>query len=328
MSVRVPVGWLNHRTSARTCITRVTFVPNNVPQLHDRLTDVAGIAVGHWSDPQARTGCTVVLVPEGTVASIDVQGGSPASRETALLEPARSVQTIDAVVLTGGSAFGLASADGCVAHLETLGRGHVTPFARVPIVPALGLFDLGVGDPSVRPGAAQGRFAAEQASTKPHEVGLVGAGTGCTVDKWLGVARTRPAGLVAASALVGEVVIATLIAVNAVGSVGTDVGDGPAEIFRAPTDLNTTIGVVATSATLDKVACKLLAQSAHDALARTIFPTHTRYDGDAFIAVATGREPALDAMAAPMFVDALRIAVTRMVARAILTLTNELNMPF
>ncbi|HET8931392.1 MAG TPA: P1 family peptidase, partial [Acidimicrobiales bacterium] len=117
------------------------------------LTDVAGVAVGHWTDPVARTGCTVVIVPEGTVASGEIRGGGPASREVALLDPNRHVAAIDAVVLTGGSAFGLATADGVMSHLESMGRGYVTPAGRVPIVPTLGLYDLAVGDAAVRPDA-------------------------------------------------------------------------------------------------------------------------------------------------------------------------------
>lgn len=298
-------------------------VPVDGPVLTDRLTDVPGIAVGHWSDPVARTGCTAVLVPEGTVASVDVQGGGPASREVLLLDPIRSVQTIDAVVLTGGSAFGLASADGVVAHLEAQGRGHVTPFARVPIVPTLGVFDLAVGDPSVRPGPAEGSFAAQHARTDGHDVGLVGVGTGCTVDKWLGIDRARPSGLVAASTRVGEVVVATLIAVNALGSVAGDARVPDRGELVAPIELNTTIGVVATTATLDKVGCHLLAQSAHDGLSRAVFPTHTRYDGDAFVTVATGATPhdmTRDPRGVTAGFDALRLATTRIVERAIRSL--------
>lgn len=299
-------------------------------RLSDRLTDVPGIAVGNWTDIDARTGCTVVVLPEGTTGSVDVRGGAPASRELALLEPTRSVQTVDAVVLTGGSAFGLASADGVVAHLEGLGRGHVTPFARVPIVPALGVFDLGVGDATVRPDKHAGWQAAQAATTGDHAIGAVGVGAGCTVDKWLGPDGVRAGGLVAASETVAGDVVAVLVAVNALGSIGhaTDGAQGRVGGSRASRTnggMNTTIGVVATSACLDKVSCNLLAQSAHDGLARAVFPTHTRYDGDAFIAVATngaGQSPDLGADAAsdPLHLDALRVAVTRLVERAILTL--------
>lgn len=290
------------------------------------LTDVPGIAVGHWTDAAARTGCTVVLVPAGTVASGEIRGGGPASREFALLAPNRHVATIDAVVLTGGSAFGLAAADGVMGHLEQAGRGYVTSTGRVPIVPTLGVYDLAVGDPAVRPDAAAGRAAAADASPRDRSVGLVGAGTGCTTDKWLGPDHVRPGGLVAASTRIGEVTVACLIAVNALGSVGAtspdsgastgavgDVAD-PFQVRAAPGE-NTTIGVIATDAELDKVACRLLAESAHDGLARAVFPTHTRFDGDAFVACATG-----DGHVADLMLDRLRVAVTTVVEQAILTL--------
>ncbi len=292
------------------------------------LTDVSGVAVGHWSDPVAATGCTVVLVPPGTVASGEVRGGAPASRELALLDPSRLVSAVDAVVLTGGSAFGLASADGVVAWLAEQGRGFPTAAGPVPIVPTLALFDLTTGDGSVRPGPAEGRAAAEAASTAGHAVGRVGAGTGCTVDKGRGPDHARPGGLVAASIRVGQVVVAALVAVNAVGSIDADgraaaraldaLGDEGAAGPR-PTATNgpqpfgnTTIGVVATNARLAVADCLLLAQSAHDGLARAIFPAHTRFDGDAFVALATG--------AADGDLDQIRVLATAVVERAIRSL--------
>ena len=292
------------------------------------LTDVSGVAVGHWSDAVAATGCTVVLVPPGTVASGEVRGGAPASRELALLDPSRLVAAVDAVVLAGGSAFGLASADGVVAWLAEQGRGFPTAAGPVPIVPALALFDLTTGDGSVRPGPAEGRAAAESASTAGHAVGRVGAGTGCTVDKGRGPDHARPGGLVAASIRVGEVVVGALVAVNAVGSVDADgraaarvldaVGDeGPAGPRPTATNGpqpfgNTTIGVVATNARLAVADCLLVAQSAHDGLARAIFPAHTRFDGDAFVALATG--------AADGDLDQIRVLATAVVERAIRSL--------
>jgi len=293
------------------------------PERPGLLTDVPGVAVGHWSDQAGRTGCTVVLVPEGTVASVEVRGGGPASRELALLEPNRHVTAIDAVVLTGGSAYGLAAADGVMRFLEQAGRGYVTPAARVPIVPTMGVYDLAVGDASVRPDAAAGRAAAEAASSEGHDVGVVGAGTGCTTGKWLGRERAVAGGLVAASQRVGGVTVACLVAVNAVGSVGhaatlDDDGAVQGVLGRSGAGENTTIGVVATSARLDKVACRLLAESAHDGLARAVFPTHTRFDGDAFVACATASETGGD----PVGIDALRMATTVVVERAILSLAS------
>lgn len=282
---------------------------------NDRLTDVPGVAVGHWTDPVARTGCTAIILPEGTVGSGEVRGGGPASREFALLDPLRKVTHVDAVVLTGGSAFGLAAADGVVAHLESIGRGHPTPAARVPIVPALAVYDLLVGDASVRPDRAAGLAAAQAATDDDRAIGPVGAGTGCTVDKWLGAGRARPSGLVSASARVGDAVVAVLAAVNAVGSVGVDSRVEALDIEAPGSGMHTTIGVVATSARLDKVGCHQLAQGAHHGLARAIFPSHTGFDGDAFVAVATGGAtgPIVD-------VDTLKIATVAVVERAIRTL--------
>jgi L-aminopeptidase/D-esterase-like protein len=293
------------------------------------ITDVPGLRVGHWTDAGARTGCTVVLFPEGTVASGEVRGGAPATREVALLEPTRAVSRLDALVLTGGSAFGLASADGAVRFCEERGLGFPTPAGPVPIVVALGLFDLAVGDPTVRPGAADGYAACVAADVGPVEVGLVGAGTGATVagaravaDEAGPVAR-RPGGLAAAGVRVGDLVVAALVAVNAAGVPGA--GDDlaldiarhaasanavpPAATPQMPGFGNTTIGLVATNADLDKVACHLVAQSAHDGLARTVFPAHTRADGDAFVAASVG------GVAADL--DVVRSLAVHVVARAI-----------
>ncbi len=154
------------------------------------ITDITGLRVGHWTDPAARTGCTVVLFPDGTVASGDVRGGAPATRELELLDPRRTVSRIDAVVLTGGSAFGLAAADGAMRFCEERGLGFATPAGPVPIVVALALFDLAVGDPAARPGAAEGYAACAAATDGPVELGAVGAGAGATVAK-LGPARDR-----------------------------------------------------------------------------------------------------------------------------------------
>ncbi len=253
------------------------------------ITDVDGVRVGHWSDPVARTGCTVVLFPDGTVASGEVRGGAPATREFALLDPSCMVHRIDGVVLTGGSAFGLASAHGVMEWLAEKGRGFETVGGVVPIVVAMGLFDLAVGDGSVRPGADQGRWAAEHATEEPHAVGAVGAGTGATVAKWRGPEHRRAGGIVTRT-MEGDdgLVISALVAVNAFGEPGASPDDvvhgSTGEAFQ-----NTTIGVVATNARIDKMGCHLAAQSAHDGLARSIAPSHTAADGDAFVVAATGR---------------------------------------
>ena len=314
------------------------------------ITDVPGLRVGHWTDARAATGCTVVLFPEGTVASGEVRGGAPATREVALLDPTRTVSRIDALVLTGGSAFGLAAADGAVRFCEERGMGFPTPAGPVPIVVALGLFDLMVGDPAVRPGPDQGYAACVAATDGPVDVGTVGAGTGATVASG-GVipgarsipgpgkgaaAPRRRGGLVTGSARVGELVVAALVAVNAAGAPGADdalavdiaaargpagpggtmasgaagAGDGGPAAFG-----NTTIGLVATNAALDKVGCHLVAQGAHDGLARGVFPAHTRADGDAFVAASVGQVPA--------DVDAVRNLAVHVVARAVASLPGQ-----
>lgn len=271
------------------------------------ITDVAGVMVGHWTDPDAMTGCTVVLLPEGTVASGEVRGGAPATREFDLLDPLNMVDRLDAVVLTGGSAFGLAAADGVMAFCEQAGRGVPTSGGPVPIVVAIALYDLAVGSATVRPTAAAGRHAAEAATGGTIEVGLVGAGAGATVDKWRGLDQRRPGGLVTATRRAGDLVVSALFAVNSYGEPGGrpddlvahldalahagSVGDAAAgreQFTDPPAVTNTTIGVVATNARLDKVGCQLAARSAHDGLARAIVPTHTSVDGDAVVVAATG----------------------------------------
>jgi L-aminopeptidase/D-esterase-like protein len=283
------------------------------------ITDIAGLRVGHWTDAAARTGCTVALFPEGTVASGDARGGAPATRDFVLLDPRRTVSRIDAVVLTGGSAFGLAAADGAMRFCEERGVGFATPAGPVPIVVALGLFDLGVGDPAVRPGADQGYAACEAATDGPVELGTVGAGTGATVAK-LDPAGGRPGGLVSAGAQAGELRLAALVAVNAVGvpcgedRTALDIAaarDAAARVTGTGFG-NTTIGMVATNARLDKVGCFLVAQGAHDGLARALFPPHTRADGDAFVATATGQVEA--------DVDVVRALAIHVVAQAIRSL--------
>lgn len=231
-------------------------------------------------------------------ASGEVRGGAPASREFALLEPTASVTHIDAVVLTGGSAFGLAAADGVVQWCEEHGRGFPTSAGRVPIVPTLGLFDLAVGDAAVRPTAADGHAAAAEAAAAPDDadvrIGPVGAGTGARVGTWLGPAAAVDAGLGHAVLRHRDLVVAALVAVNAWGSIvsgelpsidhmsedGFGSSDQPA--------LNTTIGVVVTNARLTKTQCRSMATAGHAGLARAIYPANTPVDGGALVATATG----------------------------------------
>lgn len=258
--------------------------------------ELPGLRVGHWSDHAARTGCTVVTCDVPAVASGEVRGSAPATREFSLLDPMASVQRIDAVVLSGGSAFGLAAADGVVQWCEAQGRGFPTRVGRVPIVVGLSLFDLGVGEPGVRPDAAAGRSACDAAPSE--ELGPVGAGVGCTVGSWRGTEHHVPGGLVGAIVRDGEVVVAALVACNPWGDVvgvglhgepppplPLPVADAEPEV---PTGTNTTIGVVATNARLDKVGCHHLARAAHDGLARAVDPPHASVDGDAFVALSCG----------------------------------------
>ncbi|MGE0880830.1 MAG: P1 family peptidase [Acidimicrobiia bacterium] len=276
------------------------------------ITDVAGVSVGHWTDVVARTGCTVVILPEGTVASGEVRGGAPATREFDLLAPERMVQHVDAVVLSGGSAFGLAAADGVVRWCVEHDRGFATAVAKVPIVVGMCLFDLGVGDPAVRPTAEHGYGAAEAAAGGRHRVGSVGAGTGATVNKWRGKRQIRPGGLGTATVRQGELVVSALMAVNAFGGIDDGIErPWPKALLTQPVSPleNTTIGIVVTNAKLDKVDCLLMAQGGHDGLARAIVPAHARADGDAIVAAATGL---VDAPAAQV-----RHLATRAVEKAI-----------
>lgn len=280
-------------------------------------TRLPGVSIGHWTDPSAMTGCTVVLLPEGAVASREVRGGAPATRDLDALAPDKAVTSIDAVLLTGGSAFGLAAAEGVMRFLEEAGRGVPTPGGRVPIVPTLALFDLGVGDSKVRPTAEDGYSAAVAASGPRFEVGQLGAGTGAFTSQWRGVENLRAGGIRYAESTLGDLVVGALCAVNAYGDVdpgGTEVDLDSVANLVPPFDytsdrVHTTIGVVMTNARLDKTACFVVAQGAHDGLSRALTPPHTRYDGDGFVAVATG-EVAAD-------VDTVRLMALDAVSRAI-----------
>ena len=254
------------------------------------LTDVPGVRVGHWTDPVAETGCTVVLFPAGTVGSGEVRGGGPGTREFDLLDPVRTVHRLDAAVLTGGSAFGLAACDGVMRWCEERGLGLPIKGGPVPIVAGAVLYDLAVGDGRIRPGPAEGYAACEAAVAGPFPTGRVGAGTGATVRKWQGPDGVRPAGLGTATVAGPDgLVVSALIACNAWG----DVRDPsrplpPPQTWTAVPATNTTIGVVATNARVDKIVCLLMAQSGHDGLARALAPVHATVDGDALVVAATG----------------------------------------
>jgi L-aminopeptidase/D-esterase-like protein len=275
---------------------------------------IDGVTVGHWTDAVARTGCTVVLLPDGTVGSGEVRGGAPGTREFELLRPERLVAHVDAVVLTGGSAFGLASCDGVARWCEEHGRGFVTRAGRVPIVVGAVLYDLGVGDASVRPGPAEGYAACEAAQPiDAAEAGLVGGGTGATAGKWRGPDHARPGGLGVATEQDGDLVVTALVAVNAFGDLARPAGQReplPPPVVPVALGENTTIGVVVTNARLDKAGCLLVAQGGHDGYARALEPVHTAVDGDAVVACATGA-------VADVTADRVRLLAARAVEAAI-----------
>ena len=292
--------------------------------MNDTLTAVEGISVGHWTHAEGTTGCTVVLPPaEGAVASAAVLGAAPASRESALLAPDKSVQGVHAIVLSGGSAFGLATAQGVMRWLAEQDRGLDTPGGRVPIVPAACLYDLTVAGRDGRPGADAGYAAAEAAHTGPVTTGCVGAGAGATAGKYLGMDRAVRTGLGSAAletqgATVGAVAAPNPALGDVYGLTGHDLvaghGRGWAEIADAARGIdareNTTLVVVATDAPLTKGACAQLAGSAHAGIARVIRPSHTPYDGDTVFVLSTGSGPRVG-------LDALAVAVQEVVARAI-----------
>jgi L-aminopeptidase/D-esterase-like protein len=274
------------------------------------ITDVAGIEVGHHTLNERPTGCTVILARAGAVGGVDVRGGAPGTRDTDLLDPVNLVERIHGVVLSGGSLFGLDAVSGAVRWLEERGIGVDAWGTVIPIVTGAILFDLGVGDASIRPDAACGYAAAEAATTGPVGRGSVGAGAGATVGKLAGRGRAMKGGIGTASVeLPGGVIVGAIVAVNAVGDVvdpatgeivagireerGVGFTDARKLLLTrtglegAPGE-NTTIGVVATNATLTKAQATKLAQMAHDGLARAIYPAHTPWDGDTIFSLATG----------------------------------------
>jgi L-aminopeptidase/D-esterase-like protein len=301
------------------------------------ITDVPGLRVGHWTDPVGLTGCTVVLLPEeGAVASADVRGAAPGTRETDLLQPGRTVERVHAVLLCGGSAFGLAAADGVMSYLADRGVGVETPDARVPIVPAAVLYDLGSGSPDARPDATAGHRACIDAEPgSPCGSGRFGAGTGATVGKLLGPEHAVPGGIGSASlALPGGGVVGALAVVNAVGDVVAEDGtvlagaaaSGVEQRLLAegltaapPFATNTTLVVVATDVALSRAGAHRLAVVAHDGLARSIHPVHTGLDGDAVFTVSTGdreeEQVVLETAAVRVVAEVVRRAVTAAAGR-------------
>jgi len=276
----------------------------------DSICDVAGLSVGHHTDPRRPTGCTVVLVPDGAVCGVDVRGASPGTRETELLSPLNSVEQVHAVLLSGGSAFGLDAAGGVMRWLEERGVGVTVGPARVPIVPAAILFDLWFGHMAVRPDAAAGYAACAAASRSPPAQGNVGAGAGATVGKLFGFEHAMKGGIGTASLTAAGITVGALVAVNALGDVvdpasgrpvagargadGRSLRDTLASMRRGEPMASmqpgaaTTIGIVATDARIGKTQANKIAQMAHDGLARSINPVHTMGDGDTLFALGTG----------------------------------------
>lgn len=304
------------------------------------ITDVAGIEVGHFTDPRRPTGCSVVIAREGAVAGVDVRGAAPGTRETDLLAPGNLVEQVHAIMLAGGSAWGLEAATGAVRWLEEHGVGLDVGVGRLPLVPAAVLFDLHVGDMKVRPDAAAGYAACAAATCEPPAEGNVGAGAGAVVGKMFGLQHAMKGGVGTASVTVAGVTVGALIACNAVGDVVDPDTGRPLAGARAADGLtlrdtrhallrgepphpllagsNTTIGVIATDARLTKVQAQRLAVAGHDGLARSINPVHTMSDGDTLFTLATGHVPHHPGMMvlATMAAEAVARATVRAVLAA------------
>ena len=289
------------------------------------ITDVEGLRVGHWSDESALTGCTVVLPPKGTVASCEVRGGAPGTRGTDMLQPGTLLEEAHAIVLTGGSAFGLATAGGVERYLEERGIGSEIGPVIVPSVAAAVIFDLGVGDPTRRPGAEEGYAACVAASPDVPE-GRIGAGTGATVAKLWGPQRGVPGGLGTWSVRDGDLVVGALFVVNAVGEIvdedesvlagpRLEPGERREDLIEWMRAGNTTIGVVATNAALSKPDARRLAEAANDAVDAAIRPAHTLFDGDAVFTLATKQVNATYVDVVAVLEEAVTTSVRRAVRR-------------
>lgn len=300
---------------------------------NDAITDVPGISVGHATNSDALTGCTAVLCEQGAVGGVDVRGGAPGTRETDLLGPMRLVERVHGVLLTGGSAFGLAAADGVMRYLGEKGSGFDTGVTRVPLVPAAVVFDLHLSGGRAYPDAEMGYHACLQSSDKHVEEGNIGVGAGCSVGKILGPGKATKTGVGTVSLdLGGNLVVGALVAVNALGDVvdpttgrilaGTRklVGKGFADTLgtmkgaigkMALRFANTVVGVVATNAALSKEETNKVAQMAHDGLARAIRPAHTMLDGDTLFALSLGKKRADVSLIGAFAAEAVAEAVVR-----------------
>lgn len=310
---------------------------DTVSELYRNITDVPGILMGHVSDYEALTGCTAVLCPEGAVGGVEVRGASPGTRETDLLRPGYRVEEVHAVILAGGSAFGLDAACGAVSYLEEQGYGFDTGIARVPIVPAAIIFDLSIGNKDVRPDAKMGYDACKAANAGEQPEGCVGAGTGALVGNMLGPGSATKSGLGSWSLKQGDLIVGSVVVVNALGDVVDPVTgkiiaglrhpqnqgflDSSELILRGSTErippgTNTVLGVVATNASLTKVQAGRLAAQASLGLARTIRPAHTSYDGDTIFALSRGSVQAHPDQLGIMAAECVARAVVRAVEQA------------
>ncbi|MGB9695360.1 MAG: P1 family peptidase [Caldisericaceae bacterium] len=271
------------------------------------ITDIRGIQIGHSAHGESLTGCTVVIARNGVTAGIDVRGGAPGTHETDLLNPVNLVEKINAIYISGGSSFGLSGVSGVMKYLEEQGIGFDTGYAKVPIVPAAIIYDLDIGNPHVRPDADMGYKACLNASENNELQGNVGAGIGATVGKVRGIRFAMKGGLGMASKHIGQLVVAALVVVNALGDIidptsGSIIAGSLQDdkqsfinseqyIINGPKVQqqfkNTTIGVVATNATLSKASATRIAIMSSDGLARAIRPSHTLFDGDTMFAVST-----------------------------------------
>jgi L-aminopeptidase/D-esterase-like protein len=298
-------------------------------KLHNSITDVPGIEVGHAQNKKALTGCTVIICRQGAVAGVDVRGGAPGTRETDLLSPGNLVQQVHAVLLAGGSAFGLDAASGVMRYLEENQIGFRTREAFVPIVPSAILYDLDLGDSKIRPDAKMGYRACVNASKNEIAEGVVGAGTGASVGKMLGKGQAMKSGVGSAGIHIGRgIIVGAIAAVNALGDVydpktgefvaGIRSEKKTMELMRSLTfnrapKRNTVIGLVAVNADFTKAEMTRVAQMAHDGLARAVKPAHTQYDGDTIFALGTGEKKAdvslVGAYAAEVFAEAIVRAV-------------------
>ena len=299
------------------------------------ITDVEGIIVGHAQSESALTGCTAIICHEGATGGVDVRGSAPGTRETDLFKAEKLVDKVHAVVLSGGSAFGLEAASGVMDHLEELGFGFDVGVTKVPIVASAVIFDLAIGDHRVRPDWQMGYKAAAAASKDENRQGNIGCGMGATVGKLLGPSKAMKSGLGSATVKAGELVVSALICVNAFGDIYLE-GNQIAGVYDyeqkelvntyetmksmavSPgfTNTNTTIGVVATNGTLTKAQGNKIAQSAHNGMARAINPVHTMVDGDTLFTMATNRIEADINVIAAMAQEAVEKAVINAVMAA------------